>query len=159
MHKYICNDELPILSQEDEDEDESKSIKLPDELKYYSEGNFKIVFQKDAINGFIASSFEEAFILTNYDNDTLNVVLEDLKPRIYKRIVGEKGKENKANSRDKSFEWQCKLASSKSGFANTLLYKIIISENNAPPLPKYIEDGLTWLTEKLDNRFSHSKVD
>ncbi|NRB64701.1 MAG: AAA family ATPase [Saprospiraceae bacterium] len=170
LHKYICNEKLSSdskedepksvqLPDEDEDEDESKSVQLPDELDYFSEDNFKIVFQKELINGYIATSFEEAFILTNYDNDTLNSVLEDLKPRIYKRIVGKKGKENKANSRDKSFEWQCKLASSKSSFANTLLYKIITSDNNAPPLPKYIEDGLTWLTEKLDNRFSQGKVD
>lgn len=169
LHKYICTeeilseskkDETVQLSDEEEDEDEeSKSVKLPDKIIYFSEENFKIVFQKDPINGFIASSFEEAFILTNYDDDTLNSVLEELKPRIYKKIVGKKGGENKTNSRDKSFEWQCKLASSKSSFSNTLLYKIITSDNKEPPLPKYIKDGLTWLTEKLDNRFSKSKVD
>lgn len=165
LHKYICNDETLGESKVDgtsssdvSDEDESKSVLLPDELDYFSEDNFKVVFQKDAINGYVASSFEEAFILTNYDNCILNSVLEELKPRIYKKIVGKKGEENRDNSRVKSFEWQCKLASSKSNFANTLLYKIIISENEKPPLPKYIDDGLMWLTDRLESRFSKSKV-
>ena len=155
MHKYVCTGELP--DEEPSDEDESKSVLLPNEIDYFSKDNFKVVFQKDPINGFIASSFEEAYILKNYDNDILNATLKDLKPTIYKRIVGAEGEENTYNSKNKSFEWQCKLASSKSDFSNTLLYKIITSDDEAPPLPKYIDDGLTWLKERLSNPFSSSK--
>lgn len=149
LQKYVCIEKLP--DEEPSDENESKSIILPSNLLYYCTGNFMIVFQKDAINGFVASSFEEAYILTNYEHKTLNETLKELKPRIYKRIVEADGLENTNHSKEKSFEWQCKLASSKSDFANTLLYKIITSDIDAPPLPKYIEDGLAWLTEKLNN--------
>lgn len=149
LQKYVCKDELP--DEEPSDENESKSIILPSNLTYYCINNFMIVFQKDAINGFVASSFEEAYILTNYDHKTLNKTLKELKPRIYKRIVGASGQENTNQSKEKSFEWQCKLASSKSDFANTLLYEIITSNIDAPQLPKYIEDGLAWLTKKLNN--------
>jgi len=149
LQKYVCKDELP--DEEPSDENESKSIILPSNLTYYCINNFMIVFQKDAINGFVASSFEEAYILTNYDHKTLNKTLKELKPRIYKRIIGASGQESTNQSKEKSFEWQCKLASSKSDFANTLLYEIITSNTDAPQLPKYIEDGLAWLTKKLNN--------
>ncbi|GAA59637.1 hypothetical protein P20652_1501 [Pseudoalteromonas sp. BSi20652] len=149
LQKYVCIEKLP--DEEPSDEDESKSIILPSDSPYYCIDNFMIVFQKDAINGFVASSFEEAYILTNYEHKTLNKTLKELKPRIYKRIVGASGLENTNQSKEKSFEWQCKLASSKSDFANTLLYEIITSNINAPQLPKYIEDGLDWLTKKLNN--------
>lgn len=42
------------------------------------------------INGYYATSFEEAFILTNYDNEITNELLKELKPNIYKSIVGKK---------------------------------------------------------------------
>jgi putative ATP-dependent endonuclease of OLD family len=155
LHKYVCTEKLP--NEEPLDEDESKSVLLPNEINYFCKENFKVVFQKDPINGFIASSFEEAYILNNYDDDILNATLKALKPTIYKRIVGAEGHENKDNSKNKSFEWQCKLASSKSDFSNTLLYKIITSDDKAPPLPKYIDDGLMWLKERLSNPISSSK--
>jgi putative ATP-dependent endonuclease of OLD family len=155
LHKYVCTGKLP--DEEPSDEDESKSVLLPNEINYFSKDNFKVVFQKDPINGFIASSFEEAYILNNYDNDILNATLKELKPAIYKRIVGTEGEENTDNSKNKSFEWQCKLASSKSDFSNTLLYKIITSDDKSPPLPKYIDDGLTWLEERLSNPLFPSK--
>jgi predicted ATP-dependent endonuclease of OLD family len=149
LHKFICTEAL--ADEEPLDENESKSVMLPSKLEYFCENNFKIVFQKDPIHGFIASSFEEAYILTNYQHKTLNETLKELKPRVYKRIVEVGKDENPSNSKEKSFEWQCKLASSKSDFANTLLYKIITSDIDAPPLPNYIEEGLTWLNEKLTN--------
>jgi len=155
LHKYVCTGVLP--DEEPLDEDESKSVLLPNKINYFSKDNFKVVFQKDPINGFIASSFEEAYILKNYDNDILNATLKDLKPNIYKRIVGSEGKENTDNSKKKSFEWQCTLASSKSDFSNTLLYKVITSDDKAPPLPNYIDDGLKWLIERLSNPSSPSK--
>jgi len=155
LHRYICKSEpdKEILLAEDE----PGSLRLPNEINYFIGSNFKIVFQKDPINGFIASSFEEAYILQNYDNDVLNSALKKAKPGIYKRIVGSNGEEIYENSKEKSFEWQCKLADSKSDFSNILLYEIITSETNLPLLPKYITDGLTWLLEKLNYNYSPVK--
>lgn len=36
------------------------------------------------VNGYYATSFEEAFILTNYDNAITNELLKELKPNIYR---------------------------------------------------------------------------
>jgi predicted ATP-dependent endonuclease of OLD family len=152
LHRYICKKE-DLNDIEQPDEDESKSVLLPNDIDYFTEGNFKVVFQKDPIHGYIASSFEEAYILTNHKNDILNEVLKELKPRIYNRIVCDGDKENRDNSKNKSFEWQCKLSSSKSDFSNRLLYQIIITDEKlspAPLLPTYIMDGLTWLSENIN---------
>lgn len=148
--KYICGFKDSDALKDDEDKE--TAFPLPHKLDYYIEdenGGFKIVYQKDAIESYFASSFEEAFILTNYENKILNRTLKDIKPRIYKSIVGKPGNENYKNSIKKSFEWQKKLSSSKSDFANTLLYNIYSQEDETPILPTYIEHGLIWLESKL----------
>lgn len=53
--------------------------------------NIYIAFQ-GKIDEYYATSFEEAFILTNFQNKILNRVLEKMKPNIYKEIVGEEKK-------------------------------------------------------------------
>jgi len=117
-------------------------------IEYFDDENLYVVFQKDAVEGQFATSFEEALILTNFKDDILNNVLEQCKPRIYKDIVGE--------DRDytrlvvKSYEFQKKLADSKSDFANNLLYQLIVSADRDFSLPKYIRDGLEWLAKELD---------
>ncbi|MEC7276976.1 MAG: AAA family ATPase [Bdellovibrionota bacterium] len=54
--------------------------------KYFDEDNIYGVFQKDPIEGYYATSFEEAFVLQNYNNEILNTVLESTKPNIYKVV-------------------------------------------------------------------------
>ncbi len=113
-------------------------------VNYYEDENLKIVFQKDSIEGFYASSFEEAFILSNYSNQILNSVLESVKPEIYNDIVGPE--KNNSLLMSSSYELQKKLSNDKSNFANSMLYEMAISEEiNHPVLPKYIVDGLNWL--------------
>ena len=101
------------------------------------------------IAGYYATSFEEAFILTNFDNKILNEVLAELKPDIYKNIVTEEN--NYEQNKNNSYLWQDKLGKVKGEFASKLLYKIVNEEckNDIPKLPKYITDGLTWLEKKL----------
>lgn len=119
-------------------------------ITYFEEDNLHVVFQKDPIKGQYATSFEEAFILSNYSNEVLNKVLKQCKPNIYKGIVGREGEEDYAKLINKSFELQRKLANSKSEFANRLLYQVIISnEGGLPKLPKYIQDGVNWLSKRL----------
>ena len=150
LRKYVCGvTKNDVVETDDEDE---KSVTIPNNLEYYKEdenGGFKIVYQKDMIESYFASSFEEAFILSNYKNTILNQTLHDVKPRIYKSIVGELGKEEYENSVHQSYEWQQKLSSSKSDFANTLLYNIYSKDGDKPALPDYIEHGLVWLESKL----------
>jgi predicted ATP-dependent endonuclease of OLD family len=121
-------------------------VNLPEKIE---EDNFRISYQ-GKIDSYYATSFEEAFILTNFDNIILNKTIEKLKPKIYKDIIGtpkdiEKIKVN-------SYKLQRKLASSKSEFANKLLYEFIINEDpkKIPSGPKYMKDSLVWLSEKLN---------
>ncbi len=127
----------------------SGSNKL-DELQ---EQKFKInnmfITYQDKIEGYYATSFEEAFILTNYKNLILNRVLLKIKRNIYKSIINEEKRFR--NIKDNSFLLQRKLTNNKSDFSNELLYQLV-TETEAeriPLLPKYIDKGLTWLLEKL----------
>jgi predicted ATP-dependent endonuclease of OLD family len=107
--------------------------------------NMMITYQKDPIEKYYSTSFEEAFILTNSKNVILQKVLSKVKPDIYKEIV------SNSSIISNSFKLQKKLSSSKSDFANTLLYEILICEDDKsiPQLPKYIEKGLEFLEKKL----------
>lgn len=104
------------------------------------------------INGYYATSFEEALILNNYDNEVINNILKELKPRIYTNIVGIKPDYKK--NIDNSYKWQVKLSNCKGEFASKLLYQIVNEdlEEKIPQLPKYISDGLDWIEQKLGGR-------
>lgn len=114
--------------------------------EYYEDENIHVVFQCEAVDGYYATSFEEAFILTNYKNSILNTVLFKVKPIIYNDIVGEEI--NKDKLKEESYKLQSKLSKSKSDFSNELLYEIVVSDDaeEIPKLPKYIADGLSWLS-------------
>lgn len=104
------------------------------------------------INGYYATSFEEALILNNYDNEVINNILKELKPRICASIVGIKPDYKK--NIDNSYKWQVKLSNCKGEFASKLLYQIVNEdlEEKIPQLPKYISDGLDWIEQKLGGR-------
>lgn len=107
-----------------------------------------IAYQGNRINGYYATSFEEAFILHNYNNVILNKVLIGLKKNIYKKIVvNDDYNQNKLNS----YKWQVKLSKDKGNFANKLFLEIITAENDKdiPELPEYISNGLKWIEESL----------
>ena len=102
------------------------------------------------IEGFYATSFEEAFILTNFRNDILKKTVKKLKPNILLKIIGED--ENVELMKENSYKLQRKLSSSKSDFANKLLYEYITADDGVelPSLPEYIIEGLKWLSKKLN---------
>ena len=121
----------------------SKNISnLPE---YLSEENISIYFQRK-INEYYPTSFEEALILTNFNNPLLNTVLREIKPKIYEEIVKSKFENNKHNS----YKWQKKLKNEKSEFSNKILYNLIITDNNDLKLPNYMEDGLKDLLKRLE---------
>jgi len=125
---------------------------------YLGDGNLKLTYQKMTIAGYFATSLEEAFILTNYNNDMINNTLSKCKPNIYEEILkrncGDEGdgeQENRDNLKLYSFELQCKLNKDKTDFASDLLYQCILEtdESKIPNLPQYITDGFSWLTSTL----------
>jgi len=116
---------------------------------YFEDENIYVVFQREAVEGYYATSFEEAFILANHNNDILNTVLSSVKPDVYKEIVGENC--DKKKLKDASYKLQRWLSKSKSDFSNELLYKIVVCDDAGaiPKLPKYITDGLGWLSSSV----------
>lgn len=112
---------------------------------YKREGSLMVVCQKQQLNGYYATSFEESFILTNSDNSITNDTLNALLPRVYQYCTSNGG--ISANS----YRLQKSLADKKSDFSNTLLYKIISADEGTsiPNLPEYIEDGLSFLSREL----------
>ncbi|MGR3294131.1 MAG: AAA family ATPase [Candidatus Scalindua sp.] len=124
--------------------------------KYFEDKNIYVVFQLEAVEGYYATSFEEAFILANYKNDILNTVLEKLKRGVYKGIVGDK--KDREKLKEASYKIQRKLSKSKSDFSNELLYKIIVTDESKdiPELPKYIKDGFIWLKSAVKTQVKGS---
>ncbi|MBU3154480.1 ATP-dependent nuclease [Clostridium estertheticum] len=107
--------------------------------------NLMVICQKDPIETYYPTSFEESFILTNLKNNIVNNALKKVKPDIYKDIIKNGGIVKN------SFKLQKKLSDSKSDFANELLYEILICDDKTliPILPKYINDGLLFLQDRL----------
>lgn len=112
--------------------------------------NLRIAYQ-GKINGFYATSFEEAFVLTNFNNGILCNTIKELKPDIFRKIIGNEA--NMEQLKNSSYKLQQKLSGSKSDFANKLLYKYITSDESVelPKLPHYVFEGFKWLSEKLNN--------
>lgn len=110
-----------------------------------------IVCYQNRIGKFYPTSFEEAFILTNFDNNILNDVLEKIRPGVYEEVMGKEVK-NFQNNKEKSYRWQKTLNNSKkTELADTLFYEIIMEEddNKIPKLPEYIKKGLNELDKLL----------
>ncbi len=123
--------------------------KINDLSKKTEKENIFLAFQNESIENYFATSFEEAFILTNSGNTILQNVLKNIKPGIYNQIVTSTDASIiKKEICNNSYKWQSKLSKVKSEFANTLLYEMLTSDEN-PILPDYIKNGLTWLEDKF----------
>jgi len=116
---------------------------------YFEDENLYITYQSEQLEGYYATSLEEALILQNFNNEILNHVIQEVKPNIYKEIVG--NPIDKKMLSNNSYKLQKKLSSSKSDFANWLLYYLSIEDDTTkhPELPNYIKSALDWLKIKL----------
>lgn len=115
---------------------------------FYESENMYITFQGEKIEDFYATSFEEALILTNYKNRLLNDVLKDTMKQTYKHVVEIESAVDYDKIKKRSYFFQKKLSEKKTQFANALLYKLITSDCELR-MPRYILNGLDWLTKKL----------
>jgi putative ATP-dependent endonuclease of OLD family len=140
-----------------EDDNANDAINL-EAIDYFSEDNLHIVFQKEQVNGYHATSFEEALILQNHENKLLNTALETVKPKVYADIVGEE--KELVQLCHQSFKLQKKLSGSKGNFANELLYQLTTQEVKAhPELPEYLLQGFAWLKSELNPELNTSPVE
>ncbi|HHJ3243467.1 TPA: AAA family ATPase [Vibrio parahaemolyticus] len=151
--RTTTNATLKELNKQLRGKSDSEADKL-DDIEYFEDENLYVVFQKDSIESQHASSLEEALILTNYDNDLINNVIEICKPNIYSSIIklGEDPDGSRSNLIDNSYKLQKKLSDSKSDFSNNLIFGLLSLEEGdvLPKLPNYLEHGFTWLEAKLE---------
>ncbi|MEZ9745284.1 AAA family ATPase [Vibrio splendidus] len=151
--RKTTNTTLKELNKRLREKSDIEADKL-DDIDYFEDENIYVVFQKDSIESQHASSLEEALILTNYDNDLINSVIEKCKPKIYRSIIsaGQASSESRSNLIDSSYKLQKKLSDSKSDFSNNLIFGLLsLEEDDAlPRLPNYLEHGLEWLEAKLE---------
>lgn len=124
-----------------------------DNVEYIESENILVVFQKDPIQQQYATSLEEAIILTNYDHRSMVEILKTALPKLSKDFI-----QNKKIIKKKSFEIQHKINNnvSKIEFASSLLFTILTSGTdpleNTLTLPEYIQYGLNWLKNQLNNK-------
>lgn len=113
--------------------------------EFLQSDNVYVAYQTK-IGRYFPTSFEESYILTNYNNDLLNEVLKNLKPILFAERIKSDSKNNQKNS----YWWQVKLSNDKSQFSNTVLYKLIVSDKKGlPVMPKYIAKGLEYIEKSL----------
>ncbi len=108
--------------------------------------NVYLTYQ-NKISYYYPTSFEEAFILTNYKNGILNEALKEVKPDVYKKITDDGMNLNK--NRKFSYMWQRKLKDEKSDFSNELWYRLLTSDDKKPQLPNYILGAFDYLRKEL----------
>ncbi|WP_337239800.1 AAA family ATPase [Proteus faecis] len=120
-----------------------------DDIDFFKSDNYYIVFQKDPIEGQYATSLEEAFILTNYNNNIVNNTIKKCKPDIYKSVLIENDEQPRKGLIENSYKLQKKLSDSKSDFSNILLFNLLSIDDDTPILPNYLNDGLIWLATQL----------
>ncbi|MBS4537690.1 AAA family ATPase [Clostridium sp. D2Q-11] len=135
----VTTNQTIIKYNENGESIETISLNVPTE-------NMKIVYQCQD-KGVYPTSFEEAFILANHDNDILEEVLKEVKRNTYNKIVNDEG-----GLKEQTYKLQRKLSNNKSDFANSLLYRYLQEETHEsiPILPQYIIHGLSWLKTKLN---------
>ena len=104
------------------------------------------LYSQGKINGYYATSFEEAIILTNaVDKEkegykkSLIKLLRYVHPKMFKNI-----NEND-NIAEKSYMYQVKLSDGKSKFSTGIVYLSVTDKKFKLKLPKYIESGLNSL--------------
>lgn len=148
--RTTTNATLKELNVQLQNKSETDSDKL-DDIDFFEDENIYVVFQKDPIQKQYATSFEEALILTNYNNDFINEALKECKPNIYRDTLNYNGHNSRENLFSRSYMLQKKLSDSKSDFSNKLLFKFLSAEvgEDLPKLPNYLESGLKWLESKL----------
>lgn len=103
--------------------------------------NIKIVYQKYYNDEVCPTSFEEALLLANKDNNEFLKVIKNLFPEKSKKIL--------KNVVDYSTEFQNMIANSKTDFANEILFEQLGNKDFRLEFPKYIEKGLNFLMESL----------
>jgi len=110
-------------------------------IEFYSEGKL--------VNKFFATSFEEALILENFENLIFKGVLTEVIPSVMDELLVGENPDLSIIFKN-SFMLQKSLSESKSKFCNSIIFSLVNSVDNLDShikLPKYIKDGIEWLSQ------------
>jgi hypothetical protein len=112
-------------------------------LFYQIHDSIILSFQNSSINRFYPTSFEESYILSNSNNDTINRLLTEI------NILDNDDK----IKIERSYKYQSEISirNKKSEFANELLYKLYscCAGEEIPKVPNYIDNGIDGLVTLL----------
>ncbi|MBT0891609.1 AAA family ATPase [Streptococcus lutetiensis] len=109
------------------------------------------LYSQGKINGYYATSFEEAIILTNAvdnrDENWYKKSLIKLLKYIHPKMRYFSDIDETSNIADTSYMYQVKLSDGKSKFSTGLVYLSVTDDDFNLKLPKYIESGLESLCD------------
>lgn len=124
--------------------DKDELVIICENISMYSQGK---------INGYYATSFEEAIVLTNSINEdkkkykkSLIKLLQKVHPKMkYFEDIDED-----SELADKSYMYQVKLSDGKSKFSTGIVYLSVTDEDFSLKQPQYIESGLNSLCDYFE---------
>lgn len=104
------------------------------------QGRKIVVTQNEKIEGYYATSLEEALILSNYNSETFQTTLKKAKPNLRGEL------KDTSRKIQKSFS-----SSEKSSFSALLDYELSVNETfkSEFQIPKYIKEGFEYLKKEL----------
>lgn len=115
------------------------------------EFNNILIYSQGIINGYYATSFEEAVVLTNAigngDENLYKKSLIKLLKYVHPNMKYFGDIDETSNIVDKSYMYQVKLSDGKSKFSTGLVYLSVTDDTFNLKLPKYIESGLKSLCD------------
>lgn len=124
--------------------DKDELVIICENISMYSQGK---------INGYYATSFEEAIVLTNAGNEDENKykkslikALQYVHPNM--RYFGDI--DETSEIADKSYMYQVKLSDGKSKFSTGIVYLSVTDEDFSLKQPQYIESGLNSLCDYFE---------
>ncbi len=109
--------------------------------------NSLTIFTQGKINGYFATSFEEAFILTNSIDSECKSNLIELLRIVRPNKVKEFDLET--NIASMSYDFQASLKQKKEEFITTLIFQLISNKEFRIEIPSYINEVLNQLKETL----------
>ncbi len=131
----------------------NKIIELIKDEKMIIDYNNITLMSQGKINGYYATSFEEAIILTNAGNEDENKykkslikALKYVHPNM--RCFGDLNEESEIAN--KSYMYQVKLSDGKSKFSTGIVYLSVTDDDFNLKQPKYIESGLNLLCKYFE---------
>lgn len=151
--QYFVKKEL----NDDKAKSDSINSKLIDVLTNKEELIFEhnniLMYSQGKINGFYATSFEEAIVLTNAiddDEKRYKKSLIKLLQYVHPRMKHFEDIDESSEIAEKSYMYQVKLSDGKSRFSTGLVYLSVTDNTFNLKLPKYIESGLKSLCDYFE---------